>query len=164
MPDAQPRGRSWGWRGVSLAVLSVLAFAAGSAAAATLSPAEQAFKTAYVKLVPTLNKASAALVHAVDASGHETDAQLVTAFSGVARQWATATKPLLALHAPAPEAQIFAGISRRSRSVETDLLAVAQSGRTHSVKAAKTAGTLLVLDFNALAKQVKLIKAKLALP
>jgi hypothetical protein len=164
MPDAKQRGRSVGLRGVSIAVLSVLVVAAGSAAAATLSPAEQAFKTAYVKLVPTLNKASAALVHAVDGSSHDTDAQVVTVYSGVARQWATATKPLLALHAPAQEAQIFAAISRGSRAVEADLLSVAQAGRTHSVPAAKAAGTLLALDFNGIAKQVKLMKAKLGLP
>lgn len=163
MPDAQQGSRSV-LRGVVLGALTVLVVAAGSAAAATLSPAEQAFKTAYVKLVPTLNRASTALVHAVDNSGHDTDAQVVTVFSGVAGQWATATKPLLALHAPTPEAQIFAGISRGARSVEADLLAVAQSGRTHSVKAAKAAGTHLALDFNALAKQVKLMKGKLGLP
>ncbi len=164
MPDAKQRGRWVGLTGATLAVLSVLVVASGSAAAATLSPAERAFKTAYVKLVPALNKASSALVHAVDGSGHDTDAQVVTVFSGVARQWATATKPLLALHAPAREAQIFVAASRGTRAVEADLLAVAQSGRTHSVSAAKASGTLLALDFNALVRQIKLLKAKLGLP
>jgi len=146
-----------------LAVLSVAVISAGSAAGATLSPAEQAFKTAYEKLVPTLNKASSALVHAVDGAGHDTDAQLVTIFTGVARQWATATKPLLALHAPAPEAQIFAAVSRDSRAVGADLLAIARAGRTNSVPAAKAAGTRIALDFNALARQIQLLKAKLGL-
>jgi hypothetical protein len=164
MPDAQRRARLVGFRGVTLAVLAVVALTAGSAAAATLSPAELAFKTAYEKLVPTLNKASSALVHAVDGSSHATDAQVVTIFTGVARQWASATKPLLALHAPAREAQIFTAVARDSRAVEADLLAVAQSGRTNSVSAAKAAGTLLALDFNALARQIKLMKAKLGLP
>lgn len=164
MRDAQQGRRSVGSRAVALAVLSVLLVAAGSAAAATLSPAEQAFKTAYVKLVPALNKASAAVVHAVDGSSHDTDAQVVTVFGNVARQWATATKPLLALHAPAPEARIFAAASHGSRAVEADLLACVQSGRTHSAKAAKAAGTLLALDFNALARQIKLLKGKLGLP
>jgi hypothetical protein len=164
MRDAQQGRRSVGLRAVTLAVVSVLVLAAGSAAAATLSPAEQAFKTSYVKLVPALNKASTALVHAVDGSSGDTDAQVVRIFAGVAHQWATATKPLLALHAPAPEAKIFAAASRRARAVEADLLAVAQSGRTHSVSAAKAAATLLALDFNALAKQIKLLKGKLGLP
>jgi hypothetical protein len=146
-----------------LAVLSAAAISAGSATAATLSPAEQAFKTAYEKLVPTLNRASSALVHAVDGSVHDTDAQVVTIFTGVARQWATATKPLLALHAPAPEAQIFAAVSSDSRAVETDLLAIVKSGRTQSVPAAKAAGTRIALDFNALARKIKLLKAKLGL-
>ena len=164
MSDEQRRARQVRWRVVALALLSVSILAAGSAAAATLSPAAQAFKTAYVKLVPALNKASNAVVHAVDGSSHDTDAQVVTVFAGVARQWATATKPLFTLHAPAAEATIFAIALRDSRGVEADLLAIVQSGRTHSVKVAKAAGTLLALDFNGLGREIKLLKTKLGLP
>ena len=138
--------------------------AAASAAAATLSPAEQAFKSAYVKLVPALNRASNAVIAAVHGSGHDTDAQLVTVFARVARQWATATKPLSSLHAPAAEKKIFTAALGDSRAVEADLLAIVQSGRTHSVKEAKAAGTLLAVDFNALGREIKLLKAKLGLP
>ena len=164
MSEAQRRARPGGWRAITLALLSVCMLAAGSAAAATLSPAEQAFKTAYVKLVPALNRASSAVVHAVNGSAHDTDAQVVTIFGAVARQWGTATKPLLALHAPAPEATIFAAAVRDVRALKVDLLAIVQSGRTHSVKVAKAAGTLLALNFNALGREIKQLKTKLGLP
>ena len=163
MPDAKRCGTWFGWRLVTLAVLSVSAIAAGTAAAATLSPAERAFVKVYEKLVPTLNRASSALVRAVDGAGKDSDPQLVTIFTGVAHQWATATKPLLALHAPVPEAKIFATASRYARSVEADLLAVVQSGRSSSVSAAKAAGTRLALDFNTLAAEIRQLKAKLGL-
>ena len=164
MSDAQRPGRSVGWRAITLALLSVCMFAAGSAAAATLSPAEKTFKTAYVKLVPSLNRASSAVVHAVDGSAKDTDANVVTIFGGVAREWASATNPLIALYAPAPEAKIFAAVLSDARAVETDLVAIVKSGRTHSVKLAKAAGTLLALNFNALAAEVKQMKTKLGLP
>ena len=164
MSDARRRARPVGWRAFTLVLLSVSMLAAASAAAATLSPAEQGFKTAYVKLVPALNRASAAVVHAVGGSAHDTDAQVVTIFGGVARQWAAATKPLYALDAPTPEAKIFAAAVRQSRAVEADLLAIVTSGRTHSVKVAKAAGTLLAVNFNTLGREVKLLKTKLGLP
>jgi len=163
MPNSQRRRGSVLFRLVTLTFLSVGLIAAAGASAVALSPAERAFSSAYEKLVPTLNRASAALVGAVNGSGHDTDAQIVTIFTGVARQWASATRPLLALRAPAPEAPIFAVVSRYARAVKADLLAVAQSGRTHSVPAAKAGGTRLALDFNALAREVKLLKAELGL-
>ena len=163
MAGSQTRRRSSCRRGAALAAIAVAVIAVAAADAATLSPAEKAFSKAYERLVPTLNKASVALVHAVDGTSKDTDAQAVTIFGGVARQWASATKPLLALHAPAPEAQIFTAMSRLSRAVESDLLAVVKSIRTHSASGAKSSGRRLVLDFNALAATARLLKAKLGL-
>ena len=68
------------------------------------------------------------------------------------------------MHAPAPEATAFAAALRDSSAVESDLLAIVDSGRTHSVKVAKAAGTLLALNFNALGREIKVLKTKLGLP
>ena len=154
-------GRS---RWVALAVLIVAAIAAGSAAAATLSPAEQAFKKSFVKLVPALNAATNAVIRDVHNSSHETDAQIATIFSAVAHKWSAATRPLSSLKVPTPEAKILSEIVHLSGAVEVDLLAAAQSGRTHSAADAKQAGLLLAHDFNALGAWVGLLKKKLGLP
>jgi hypothetical protein len=157
------RGRRLvGWRAVAPVALAVVALGAGGAVAA-LSPSEKEFAKAYEKLVPSLNAASAALISAVDNSAKDTDAQVATIFAHLAERWATATKPLLVLHAPAPEARIFAVVSTDTRAVERDLLAVAQAGRTDSVPGAKRAGRALALDFNGLGTQIKKLKARLGL-
>ena len=70
----------------------------------------------------------------------------------------------VALHAPAPEAKIFAAAARDVRAIEVDLVAIVKSGRTHSVKLAKAAGTLLALNFNTLGREVKQLKTMLGLP
>ncbi len=147
-------GRS---RWVALAVVIVAAIAA-------LSPAEQAFKTRFAKLRPALNAATNAVIRDVHNSSHETDAQVATVFTAVARQWSAATRPLSALKAPAPEAKIVSEIVHLAGAVEIDLLAAAQSGRTHSAADAKQAGLLLAHDFNALGVWVGLLKKKLGLP
>jgi hypothetical protein len=160
-------------RGRSLAAawlvgLVVLAIASGVATGATrhahLSNAERAFSKSYVALVPNLNKASAAIVKSVSKAGKYTDAQVVTVFAGLAQQWTSATKPLLALKAPAPEAGVFAAVTRLVPAVEVDLLATAQAGRTHSAAAGTSAGRHLALDFNALVVAVGALKKKLGLP
>ena len=151
-------------RGVALAVLIAAAITAGGAAAATLSPVEHAFRKSFVKLVPTLNAATNAVIKDVRDSSHETDAQVARAFTAVARQWAAATKPLSSLKAPAPEATILAAIVHYSGAVEVDLLAAAKSGRTHSVSAANRAGLRLAHDFNTLGVWVGGLKKKLGLP
>ena len=126
------------------------ALAAPAAAAAALTPAEQAFKRAYVKLTPAFSKAATAVTRDLAGAAKHTDPQLVTIFTACARQWATATRPLLALRAPAQEAALYAAIAKRARAVESDLLDVVAAGRTNSVPGAKTAGTRLVNDFTTL--------------
>ena len=156
------------WSAVAVAVLVALAVASSASAAATqntkLSSAERAFKKAYVALVPNLNSASAAIITAVRNAGKDTDAQVVTIFTRLARRWTTATRPLLALKAPAPDAGLFAAVTTRVPKVEADLLATAQAGRTHSVSAGRTAGEHLATDFNALGVAVKALKTRLGLP
>lgn len=152
----------------ALAVLAGLAIGSTSTAAAvehaTLSKAEQAFIKAYKPLVPNLNKASSAVIKAVGHASKDTDAQIVTIFTGLANQWTAATKPLLALKAPPPEFVIFAAIKHFAPLVAVDLRASAQAGRTHSFSAAKTAGNNLARDFNALGGAVGQLKKKLGLP
>lgn len=159
-------------RRVAAASLAVaVALAAGSATAnagparrTTLTPAEQAFKKAYVALVPSLNRASGAIVKAVENAGKDTDAQVVTVFTNLAHQWSTATRPLLALRAPAPDAALFAAVTQRVPAVDADLLATAQAGRARSGPAGKKAGHQLAVDFNALGAAVGALKKKLGLP
>ena len=145
---------------------AALAIASGATAAThpQLSSAERAFVKAYVPLVPNLNKASAAIVRSVSNAGKDTDAQIVSVFTGLARQWAAATKPLLALKPPAPDAALFAAITRRVPAVEADLLATAHAGRVHSAPAGTSAGRQLALYFNALGAAVQRLKKKLGLP
>ena len=152
----------------SLAVVAALALAsaasAGTERAVTLTPAEQAFVKQYKTLIPALDKASAALISAVKHAGNDTDAQIVTMFTAVAKQWASATKPLLRLQAPSPVASIFATITAEVPKVEADLLTIANAGRTHSGSAATKAGRRIAIDFNTLGAAVAKLKKKLALP
>jgi hypothetical protein len=151
-----------------VAALASLAIAtatgAEAAAHAKLSGAERAFAKAYTALVPSLNKASDAIVHAVANAGKYTDAQVVTVFTALARQWSTATKPLVALKAPPPDRALFAAVTRYVPALERDLLATAQSGRTHNLKAATRAGQHIARDFNGLGAAVRPLKKKLGLP
>jgi hypothetical protein len=149
-----------------LVACAALAISSGATAAThpQLSSAERAFVKAYVQLVPNLNRASAAIVRSVSNAGKDTDAQIVAVFTGLARQWTAATRPLLALKAPAPDAGLFAAITRRVPAVEADLLATAQAGRVHSAPAGTSAGRQLALDFNSLGVAVGRLKKKLGLP
>jgi hypothetical protein len=148
----------------AIAVVSIATAGADAAAHAKLSVAERAFAKAYTALVPSLNRASGAIVHAVANAGKYTDAQVVTVFTALARQWKTATRPLLALKAPPPDRALFAAVTRYVPALERDLLATAQTGRTHNLKAATQAGQHIARDFNGLGAAVKPLKTKLGLP
>jgi hypothetical protein len=145
-----------------LAVTSPIA--KGATPHVPLSSAERAFVKSYVALVPNLNKASAAVVTAVSNAAKDTDAQVVSVFTGVAGQWSRATRPLLKLKAPDPDTALFEAVTRRVPAVETDLLATAQAGRRHSVAAGRAAGRQLALDFNALGVAVGALKKRFGLP
>jgi len=151
-----------------LAVLVGLAIVSGASASAReqakLTSAERAFAKAYTALVPSLNRASNAIVRAVSDAGKDTDAQIVTVFTSLAKQWTKATGPLLALKAPAAEAGLFAAVTRYVPALETDLLDTVQAGRTHNVKAGTQAGRQIARDFNGLGAAVKALKRKLGLP
>jgi hypothetical protein len=152
----------------SLAVVAALALAsaasAGTVHAVKLTPAEQAFVKQYKALIPSLDKASSAVISAVKHAGNDSDAQVVTIFTAVAKQWASATKPLFSLKAPSQVASIFAAITGQVPKVEADLLRIANSGRTHNVDAATKAGHKIATDFNALVVAVNKMKKKLHLP
>jgi hypothetical protein len=150
-----------------LALLVALATVSGASANsrdhATLTTAEHAFAKAYTALVPRLNKASDAIVFAVSNAGKDTDAQIVTVFTNLAKKWTTATRPLLALKAPAADASLFAAVTHYVPVLEADLLATAQAGRTHNAKAGTQAGRHIARDFNGLGAAVKVLKHKLGL-
>lgn len=162
-------GHSWRRRFAAGALAALVGLAIGTAAGADaaehtkLSCAERAFAKAYMALVPSLNKASDAVIHAVANAGKYTDAQVVTVFTSLAGQWSTATKPLLALKAAPPDRGLFAAVTRWVPAVKRDLLATAQAGRTHNLKAATQAGQHIARDFTALSAAVKVLKKKLGL-
>src|ERR1039458_2732701 len=108
---------------------------AGAGEHAKLSGAERAFAKAYVALLPGLQKTSESVTSAISKAGGDSDAQVVTVFTGLAKQWSAGTKAWVALKAPAPEASLFASLTRYVRAVESDLLAVAPSGRSRSTSA-----------------------------
>jgi hypothetical protein len=151
----------------ALAAVAALAFAAGASGAtlraATLTAPEKAFVTQYKKLIPTLNKASDAVISAVNKSGSDTDAQIGTAFTAAAKQWASATAPLAKLKAPSAFAASFAKLTRETPAVEADLLAVARAGSASNATAGKKAGSKLVADFTALATDVDQFGKKIGL-
>jgi hypothetical protein len=72
----------------SLVVVAALALAASASARTvgrvTLTPAENAFVKHYKVLIPTLDKASAAVISAVKNAGNDTDAQVVKVFTALA--------------------------------------------------------------------------------
>jgi len=148
---------------LALTVAAVPA-AAMSVRATKLTTAEQVFVKQYKRLIPALDKASAAVVTAVNDSSKFSNAQVVSVFTAVAKQWASATKPLLALAVPPQVSSIFKTIARDVPAVEADLLAAANSGRTQNGSAAKVAGRELALNFNALDAAVAKLKLKLKLP
>ena len=166
----QDRRRNRGRRAAAASLASLAALAVASSASAgtlrrvTLTPAEHVFLKQYKALIPNLDRASSAVISAVKHAGNDTDAQVVTIFTAVAKQWASATKPLFALSAPAPVASIFATITREVPRVEADLLTIANTGRTHNGKAATKAGGKIAIDFNALGVAVNQMKKKLGLP
>jgi len=154
---------------LAVAAALTLTVAAAPAAAANaritkLTAAEQVFVKRYKRLIPALDKASAAVVAAVDDASKFSNAQVASVFTAVAKRWASATKPLLELAVPPQVTSIFKTIAREVPAVEADLLAVANSGRTQSGSAAKAAGRELALNFNALGAAVAKLKLKLSLP
>ena len=173
MKDSGDRNHSLRLRARGLAVATAVALAAVAVAvpagaaglrATALTPAEQTFAKQYKKLIPNLNRATDAVIAAVDHSSKYTDAQVVSVFTSVARQWTKATKPLLVLSAPPQITSLWAAITHGVPAVEADLLAAANSGRTHNSTAGKKAGRQLALDFNALGAAVGKLKRKLSLP
>ena len=151
----------------SLAAVAALAVAGGASGATLravkLTAPEQAFVKQYKKLVPNLDKASAAVFNAVNKSSSDTDAQIWVVFTAAAKQWASATAPLAALKAPSPVAAIFAKMTREVPAVEADLLAVAHAGSTSNATAGRKAGSKLVVDFDALAAATTQLGKKLGL-
>jgi hypothetical protein len=151
----------------SLAAVAALAVAAGASGATlraiTLTAPEKAFIKQYKKLIPDLDKASGAVINAVNKSSGYTDAQIGTVFTAAAKQWASATAPLAKLKAPSPVATIFAKMTRETPAVEADLLAVAHAGSTGNATAGQKAGSKLEADFDALAAAVSQLGKKLGL-
>jgi hypothetical protein len=135
-----------------------------AAAAAAKTPAETAFIKAYTALVPSLNKVSGAIIKDTQDAGKLTDAQVVTVFTGLARQWKAATAPFIKLKPPAAYAAAFAAAAGHVAPIGRDLLATANVGRTHSTTAGTQAGRRLVLDFNALGVAITKLKKLLGLP
>jgi hypothetical protein len=155
---------------VAAAAALTLALVAAPAATAAgrpplkLTAAEKVFVKQYERLIPALDRASAALVKAVDDASKFSNAQVASVFTAVAKQWASATKPLLGLAVPAQVASIVAVIALEVPSVEADLLAAADSGRSENGSAARAAGLKLALDYNKLLAAVAKLKLKLSLP
>jgi len=157
------------WSLVCLA--AAVSFASGSAAFARSTQrakpdtAVRAFAKAYSALEPELNKTTNAIYVGVDDLGkdHPTAAEIVTVATRFAKQWSIATKPVLALKAPVPVRGTFAAVTRYVPSIEGDLLALAQSGRTDSPSAASLAADRFGGDLRGLAKAARVLKTQLGL-
>jgi hypothetical protein len=149
---------------LTLALVAAPAATATGMPAPKLTAAEKVFVKQYERLIPALDKASAALVTAVNDASKFSNAQVASVFTAVAKQWASATKPLLALAVPSQVASIVAVIAREVPAVEAELLAAAHSGRSQNGSAAKAAGLTLALDYNRLLAAVAKLKRKLSLP
>jgi hypothetical protein len=148
----------------ALAAIAASGASAGAVRAAKLTPAEQVFVKQYKLLIPKLDRASAALVDAVNDASKLSDAQVTAVFTSVAKQWTSATRPLFALKAPPQVAAIFKSIRTEVPAVEADLLAAAHAGATHDGAAARSAGKKLALDFNRLGAAIAALKKALPVP
>jgi len=148
---------------LALTVAAVPA-AAMSVRATKLTTAEQVFVKQYKRLIPALDKASAAVVTAVNDSSKFSNAQVVSVFTAVAKQWASATKPLLALAVPPQVSSIFRRSPAMCRRSRPTCWRRPTAGRTQNGSAAKVAGRELALNFNALDAAVAKLKLKLKLP
>lgn len=171
MTTGAGEGRAGRRRTAAIAVLAAAAAvvpASGALAAPPradrLTRAEQAFARRYRLLIPALDRASAALLSAVGDSSHYTNAQIVTVFTAVAREWESATRPLLKLAVPPQVSSTLMTVKREVPAVEGDLLAAANSGRTQSKAAATAAGRKLAIDYHVLGVAIGQLKRKLSLP
>jgi hypothetical protein len=148
-----------------VAVATAIALAlAGGAQAAVKTPAEKAFIKAYTALVPSLNNVSKAIISDTQNAGKLDDAQVVTVYTTLAKQWDAATAPFVKLTPPAAYAAAFHAAAARVAPVEKDLLVTADAGRTGNATAGHAAGRRLALDFNALGAAVGKLKKLLGLP
>lgn len=145
------------------AACCLLAITSGAALGATLTGPEKRFAASYEKLVPKLDAVNRAITSALNSAGKRTDAQITTEFTGLARRWQNTTRQLLALKAPSRQAGFFATIRADVSLIHGDLRAIAKSGRTHSVAAAKGAASRLIVHFAGLAKAVSSMKRSLNL-
>ena len=144
--------------------LTFSALAVGGAAAATLTPAEQALKKSFARSIPVVVKASNAVIKgAGDVSG-DSDAQAAHLFEALAVQWTSATKSLSSLKGPpGTDAKVLSGIVHYSGAVETDLLAVSKDVHQHHNSAASNASLQLARDFDTFGAWFGELKKKLGL-
>jgi len=148
--------------------------AAGSPAVyANLTGSERAFakvfKTEMTKFAQSVDAASAPLAKL---SGKSTVAQIVAAVTHTSNVWNTAMKPILALKFPTqqPFPLVSGLLTKYLHLSSNDLLAMAQSARTHNEKAYTTAGQNAQTDLTevsdaseALAKELGISLPALAL-
>jgi hypothetical protein len=104
------------------------------------------FKKSFTPVVNEFRSTSRAIGKNIQRASTQTDAQLVTAFRGLANRWQAPLSRLQTLTPPSNLATTFNTLNRAATRVETDLNAIVAAAETHSADAAKQASASLVND------------------
>jgi hypothetical protein len=106
------------------------------------------FKKSYVTVRRELKQTSAAIGTAITQAPSKTDAQILSAFRGLAAQWQSQLSQLETLKPPSNLATEFNTLTDSVTRIESDLNAVVAAAATHSSSAAEQAGASIVTDVN----------------
>lgn len=93
-----------------------------------------------------LKQTSAAVGAAIQQSTSQTDAQIITAFRGLAGRWQSQLSQLQTLKPPSNLSADFNTLTGAATRVEADLNAIVSAAATHSTTAAEQAGASVVTD------------------
>lgn len=104
------------------------------------------FKSGLSPAVNALKKTSQSIGTAIEHASGETDAQIASTFSDLAKRWQDDVSQLETLKPPSNLAATFNTLTAASSRAETDLNAIVVAAKTHSATAAEQASAALVTD------------------
>ena len=147
---------------VSAALVATLVVLSGCGGSSS-SDQTAKFKTSYASVVGQLTQSAAAIGTAIQQASSQSDAQLLTAFNGLAKRWQSQLSQLETLKPPSKLAADFNTLTSAATRVESDLTAVVAAAATHSRAAGEQAGASIVTDILAARAADTALKQKLGI-
>jgi len=144
------------------AVLCVLAAGCGGGSSTTTST-RSTFRAGYLKLRGPLNQTGTAIAAEITASPHQTDAQVASAFAGLAGRFHRQLATLEALKPPPSLSSAFAAATTGATRMDADLRAVSVAATKHDADAARKATAALGRDLTATGVGAAQIKRSLGI-